>query len=71
MICEEMRVPGLPGEEDVTDGSVDWYEMDWVNVDNGILEEEMPRCAASGQQMTCPENDPTQTDDPTYQIVSE
>lgn len=70
MICEEMRVPGLPGEEDVTDGSVDWYEMDWVNVDNGIQEEEMPRCAA-GQQVTCPENDPTQTDDPTYQIVSE
>lgn len=70
MICEEMRVPGLPGEEDVTDGSVDWYEMDWVNVDNGILEEEMPRCD-SGQQVTCSENDPTQTDDPTYQIVSE
>lgn len=70
MICEEMRVPGLPGEEDVTDGSVDWYEMDWVNVDNDILEEEMPRCAA-GQQVTCPENDPTQTDDPMYQIVSE
>ena len=29
MFCEEIRVPGLPGEENVTDGSVDWYEMDW------------------------------------------
>lgn len=37
MFCEKIRVPGLPGEEDVTDGSVDWYEMDWENVDNGVL----------------------------------
>ncbi len=27
--------PGLPGEEDVTDGSVDYYDTDWENVDNG------------------------------------
>ena len=33
MFCGEIRVPGLPGEENVTDGSVDWYEMDWENVD--------------------------------------
>ena len=44
MFYEEIRVPGLPGEEDVTDGSVDWYEMDWENVDNGVLESEMPKC---------------------------
>ena len=27
------------GQNDVTDGSVDWYEMDWENVDNGVLAE--------------------------------
>ena len=31
MFCEKIRVPGLPGEENVTDGSVDWYETDWEN----------------------------------------
>ena len=34
MFCEEIKIPGLPGEGTVTDGSVDWYEMDWENVDN-------------------------------------
>ena len=33
MFCEEIKIPGLPGEGTVTDGSVDWYEMDWENVD--------------------------------------
>ena len=32
------------GQNDVTDGSVDWYEMDWENVDNGVLESEMSKC---------------------------
>ena len=31
MFREEMRVLGLPGAEDVTDGSVDYYDMDWEN----------------------------------------
>ena len=35
MFCEKIKIPGLPGEGTVTDGSVDWYEMDWENVDNG------------------------------------
>ena len=26
MFWEEPRVPGLPGAEDVTDGSVDYYD---------------------------------------------
>ena len=43
MFCEEIKIPGLPGEGTVTDGSVDWYEMDWENVDNGVIEEQMPR----------------------------
>ena len=29
MFWEEPRVPGLPGAEDVTDGSVDYYDTDW------------------------------------------
>ena len=40
MFCEEIKIPGLPGEGTVTDGSVDWYEMDWENVDNGVTEEQ-------------------------------
>lgn len=38
MVCEEMRVPGLPGAEDVTDGNVDYYDMDWENIENGVTE---------------------------------
>ena len=29
MFYEKIRVPGLPGEEDVTDGSVENYDFDW------------------------------------------
>ena len=43
MFREEMRVLGLPGAEDVTDGSVDYYDMDWENVENGVTEEHNPR----------------------------
>ena len=35
MFWEEPRVPGLPGAEDVTDGSVDYYDTDWETVENG------------------------------------
>ena len=73
MFCEEILIPGLPGEGDVTDGSVDWYEMDWENVENGITEEQMAKCAehtCSGTS-SCPDNTPEQTDDGTYEIVEE
>ena len=43
MFCEKIKIPGLPGEGTVTDGSVDWYEMDWENVDNGVTEEQIDR----------------------------
>lgn len=46
MVCEEMRVPGLPGAEDVTDGNVDYYDMDWENIENGVTEEQMAKCIA-------------------------
>ena len=73
MLCEEPRVPGLPGAEDVTDGDVDYYGTDWENVDNGALEEEMRKCASTpcDAKTTCPDNDPEQTDAQAYQIVSE
>ena len=47
MFWEEPRVPGLPGAEDVTDGSVDYYDTDWETVENGALEEEMQKCNAT------------------------
>ena len=73
MFCEKIKIPGLPGEGTVTDGSVDWYEMDWENVDIGVTEEQMPRnvdrpCTA---QDPCADNSPVQTDDETYEIVQE
>ena len=73
MICEEPRVPALPGEEDVTDGSVDYYDTDWQNVENGALESEMQKCASTPCSCTaaCPANGPTQTDVQTYEIVQE
>ena len=73
MFYEKIRVPGLPGEEDVTDGSVDWYETGWENVDNGVLESEMPKgpatpCSAAPR---CKDNTPEQTVAETYEIVEE
>ena len=47
MFREEMQVLGLPGAEDVTDGSVDYYDMDWENVENGVTEEQMAKCIAT------------------------
>ncbi|MFR9068689.1 MAG: hypothetical protein ACLVJH_19405 [Faecalibacterium prausnitzii] len=42
MYWEAMRTSRrCPGRDDVTDGSVDYYDTDWENVDNGALEEEM------------------------------
>ena len=43
----------------MTDGSVDDYGTDWENVDNGALEEEMAKCAATpcDVKTTCPDND--------------
>lgn len=73
MFCEEICVPGMPGAETVTDGSVDWYEMDWENVDNGIPEEQMLKCPERPCAGTdrCKENQPKQTDDETYEVVEE
>ena len=81
MFCEEIRVPGLPGEGNVTDGSVDYYDTDWETVENGALEtvengaleEEMQKCNATPctAQTTCSENKPEQTDVQAYEMISE
>lgn len=73
MILEEQRVPSLPGAEDVTDGSVDYYGTDWTNVDNGATEEQMQKCMATpcSAENSCSGNQPEQTDESSYQIVSE
>lgn len=70
MFCEEIRVPGLPGAEDVTDGSVESYEMDWENVDNGATEDEMPKCPENPctSVSQCSDNSPDQSDDNAYEI---
>lgn len=71
MFCEEIRVPGLPGAKNVTDGSVEDYEMDWENVDNGVSEEEMSKCPQNpcGSTDHCEDNTPDQSDDDAYEIV--
>ena len=59
----------------MTDGSVDWYEMDWENVDNGVLESEMSKCpenpCSDPDTSRCEDNRPEQTDDETYEVVEE
>ena len=67
MFREEMRVLGLPGAEDVTDGSVDYYDMDWENVENGVTEEQMAKCIAK----ECAGNLPDQSDDEAYEMTLE
>ena len=75
MFREEMRVLGLPGAEDVTDGSVDYYDMDWENVENGVTEEQMAKCIAKECACTphckCSGNLPDQSDDEAYEMTWE
>lgn len=63
----------VSGAEDVTDGSVDYYDTDWQNVENEAREEEMHKCipAPCGAKTACLPNRPEQTDVQTYQILSE
>lgn len=72
MFCEILRVPGLPGAEDVTDGSVDYYGMDWENVLNGAAEEEMQKCMSTPcGSSRCTDNAPVQSDADAYEITQE
>ena len=38
--AETMLARGVPGAEDVTDGDVDYYGTDWINVENAVTEEQ-------------------------------
>ena len=75
MVCEEMRVPGLPGAEDVTDGNVDYYDMDWENIENGVTEEQMAKCIAKEcsckPEPDCGGNLPDQSDEEAYEVTLE
>lgn len=75
MLREEMQVPDLPGAEDVTDGSVDYYDMDWENVENGVTEEQMAKCVAKAcacaPRCKCSGNLPDQSDDEAYEMTLE
>mgnify|MGYP004585001695 FL=1 len=74
MLDETRNVPGLPGAEDVTDGNVDYYEMDWENIENGATEEQMQKCIAKtcgDIGARCADNDPAQTDVGVYEITQE
>ena len=42
--AETMLARGVPGAEDVTDGDVDYYGTDWINVENAATEEQMQKC---------------------------
>ena len=54
--AETMRVRGVPGAEDVTDGDVDYYGTDWINVENAATEEQMQKCFSKpcGGTARCP-----------------
>ena len=75
MYWQAMRTPALPGENDVTDGSVDYYDMDWENVENGVTEEQMAKCIAKACACTpngkCSGNLPDQSDDEAYEMTLE
>ncbi len=68
---QEEFVVCQPGCGNVTDGSVDFYEMDWEVVDPGPIEE--PDCGCGGDTPTgrCLDNQPQQTDDAGgYEIIN-
>ena len=54
MFREEMQVLGLPGAEDVTDGSVDYYDMDWENVENGVTDSRLGLFTAADLAISTP-----------------
>ena len=66
-VAETMRVRGVPGAEDVTDGDVDYYGTDWINVENAATEEQMQKCFSE----PCTGNTPEQTDGQDYEMIQE
>lgn len=72
-LLKRLRVREDTGADDVTDGSVDYYDTDWQNTENEATEEEMQKCFAAlcGQSTACPPNSPQQTDTDEYEIVAD
>lgn len=70
LAAETMRVHGVPGAEDVTDGDVDYYGTDWINVENCATEEQMQKCLSEpcGGTAAAPGNTPEQTDGQDYEM---
>ena len=64
LAAETMRVHGVPGAEDVTDGDVDYYGTDWINVENAATE-------PCGGTARCTGNTPEQTDGQDYEMIQE
>lgn len=62
-----------PGAEDVTDGDVDYYGTDWINVENAATEEQMQKCFSEpcGGTARCTGNTPEQTDGQDYEMIQE
>lgn len=61
------------GAEDVTDGDVDYYGTDWINVENAATEEQMQKCFSEpcGGTARCTGNTPEQTDGQDYEMIQE
>ena len=70
---QDEYVVSQPGCGNVTDGSVDFYEMEWEIVDPGSTEEDSG-CGGGGEtpvERRCIDNQPQQTDDAGgYEIIN-
>ena len=75
MLREEMQVLGLPGAEDVTDGSVDYYGHGLGKRRERRDEEQMAKCIAKACACTprckCSGNLPDQSDEEAYEMTLE
>lgn len=69
----QLGARGLTGADDVTDGSVDYYDTDWENTENEVTEEQLQKCfsTACGSSDVCADNSPQQSDDEAYDIILE
>ena len=73
---EEECTRAVPAAEtmlDVTDGDVDYYGTDWINVENAATEEQMQKCFSEpcGGTARCTGNTPEQTDGQDYEMIQE
>ena len=63
-----------PEAQNVTDGSVDYYDFNWgdpVHYDESEMEPNVYNCdsGCTGGTNNCSNNTPTQTDDQGYEII--